>query len=619
MRLHMNTIRYGLAIVCAAIALQAAAARLIADDGEQDPDPKALIAELASPEFEVRRIAQERLQNLGLAGFDALLDAQFHPDVEVAHRARFILRSMAIEWFKESDPKDVKQILRGYGKSDPIDRRNLIDSLARLEEFRGAAALCRLSNYEFDPVLSKYAGLKIMQMDLSESPGAREQLIRTIEVHGRRSGRPASKWLVAYAEWLANPKAALDQWKTLVEEERRQFEQSSPNTSREMAGLLHLWYADALRSQSQTAPSLAVLREMLQFVEADDRQVRDAAVELIERNAHAEVDALAARFPELFNNNPHLCYLHAESLNSRPPPKGEAAAPEKIQTLTDRATELAGESYLEHVNLAQFLKGRGQFQWWEKESRIVLEKVPPLSSEDIGTRKDLAELLGELQRFDDAADVLKPLAEEFAKGVDDDPDAKEVMARYHLHRARSAAQKRLYSEQKAQLKTAAEFNVQDADVLIDMYRVEDTDPAWAELTKSQIDAASKQFEELLKQLEGDMGDALGNEPFRLTTKERIALVNNQYAWLVANTTGDFDRALAQSKKSLELIGPHSAFQDTLARCYYAKGDYANAVKFQRMAVKQEPHAPAMKRQLALFESALQKSANKPAAPANDQK
>lgn len=618
MRPNFNALRYGLAWGCAIASWLVLGADLRADDGKQEPDPKVLIAELASPEFEARRIAQEQLQNLGLAAFDALLDAQFHADVEVAHRARFILRSMAIEWVKESDPKDVKLILRGYGKSDPIDRRSLIEALAQLEEQRGVAALCRLSNYEFDPVLSKYAALKIMQMDFSDSPSSREQVIRAIAIHGRPSGRPSSKWLDAYAKWLVAPKETLPVWKQLVEDEREQFESASPSTSREMAGLLTIWYADALRSQSQHEEATSALRQSLAYIEADERQVRDAAMELIERDAHGVVDELASRFTELFNNNPYLCYLHAESLQSRQLPAGAAAPLEKIDALVNRAVELGGERYFVHKDLAQFLKARGQFAWWEKESRIVISQVPPLSDEDIDTRNDLAELLGELERFDEAIEVMKPIAEEFSKGTDGDRQADILMARYHLLRARSAAQKRQFAEQKTALKAAAEYNMEDSDVLIDMFRAQEADSSWKELTQNYINSASKKFEDKLKEYEGELGDAQGNELFRMDTNTRIAFTDNQYAWLIANTTGDFDAALARSKQSLELRGPLSTYQDTLARCYYAKGDYANAVKYQRLAVKQEPHAPAMKRQLALFESALKNSSNKSTPAANDQ-
>jgi hypothetical protein len=399
MRHHMPPMRYGLATFGLAVALASgtwlSGAEARADDGRQEPNPKLLIEQLASPEFESRRLAQEQLQAMGLGAFDALLDAQFHPDVEVAHRSRFILRSMSIEWVKESDPKDVKQILRNYGKSDPIDRRPQIESIAQLEDQRGVAALCRLSNYEFDPILSKFAALQIMQLDLSDSPNGREQLIRAIDVHARPSQRPASKWLKEYSRFLAAPAASLSQWKRIVEEERQQLQEDSPNTSREMTGMLCLWYADALRSQSQKEESLAAMRQSLDYIEPNEMQVRDAAIGLIAREGYEVVDELAARFPEMFSKNPYLCYLHAEALKSRPRPAGEAAPQEQIEKLVARATELVGDDYYLHKVLAVFLSQRGQFDWFENESRMVLKATDVLDDDNIDARGNLADILSE--------------------------------------------------------------------------------------------------------------------------------------------------------------------------------------------------------------------------------
>ena len=75
---------------------------------------------------------------------------------------------------------------------------------------------------------------------------------------------------------------------------------------------------------------------------------------------------------------------------------------------------------------------------------------------------------------------------------------------------------------------------------------------------------------------------------------------NEFAWLAANTEGDLDEALRLSKRSLELVGEQGAFRDTLARVYFAKGDYADAVKHQTLAAELLPHVRAVQKQLALF-------------------
>lgn len=611
MQPNMPPLRHNLATLGLLVALAIWAWIDVAsakDDGRQEPNPKVLIEELASPEFETRRLAQEQLQAMGLGAFDVLLDAQFHPDVEVAHRARFILRSMSIEWVKESDPKDVKQILRNYGKSDPIDRRPQIEAVAQLEDQRGVAALCRLSNFEFDPILSKYAALQIMQMDLTDSPGARDQITRAIEIHARPSQRPASKWLKEYARFLAAPTESLPEWKRIIDDERKQVQEDSPNTSREMAGLLCVWYADALRSQSKKEESLTALRQSLEYVEPNEMQIRDAVVGLITREGHVVVDELATHFKEIFSKDPYLCYLHAEALKSRTRPAGEAVPQEQIDRLVARAKELVGENYPDHRLLALFLLQRGQFDWFEQESQLVLKATDVLDEDSIRVRNDLVQLLDELQRFDDAVEVLKPLVDEVAKTSVG--DSGPLGARLHHLQARSAAQKRQFSLQKTHLKAAIEADLENSDIIIDMYRAEEADAQWKELTQSCINTAVKMSEENLRRIEADAGNGQAIDVFEFRHNTRIAIEYNQYAWLVANTNGDLDKAISRSRQSLELYHRrnHSTFQDTLARCYFAKGDLENAVKFQRKAVKQEPFDPAMLRQLALFENALKNAA-----------
>lgn len=75
---------------------------------------------------------------------------------------------------------------------------------------------------------------------------------------------------------------------------------------------------------------------------------------------------------------------------------------------------------------------------------------------------------------------------------------------------------------------------------------------------------------------------------------------NQLAWLVGNTFGDYDEAVRLSQRSLEIRPDYAGYLDTLGRCYYAKGDFENAIKYQSQAVKLDPHSGQIQRQLALF-------------------
>ena len=76
---------------------------------------------------------------------------------------------------------------------------------------------------------------------------------------------------------------------------------------------------------------------------------------------------------------------------------------------------------------------------------------------------------------------------------------------------------------------------------------------------------------------------------------------NEFAWLVANTEGDLDEALRLARRSLDLVGEQGAYCDTLARVYSAKGDHANALKYQSRAADLLPFNRAVQKQLAAFQ------------------
>ncbi len=85
---------------------------------------------------------------------------------------------------------------------------------------------------------------------------------------------------------------------------------------------------------------------------------------------------------------------------------------------------------------------------------------------------------------------------------------------------------------------------------------------------------------------------------------------NQYAWLISNTEGDYKKALDYSLQSIELTSDDpsqtAAQLDTCGRCYFALGQYDDAIRMQKRAIKLTPHTPSMERQLKLFEEAKAK-------------
>ena len=125
-----------------------------------------------------------------------------------------------------------------------------------------------------------------------------------------------------------------------------------------------------------------------------------------------------------------------------------------------------------------------------------------------------------------------------------------------------------------------------------MFRMPEADQKWRDSVRKRISQLTDQFQQEIDQ------DPSDSSPY------------NQWAWLVSNTEGDFQKAIRYSHRSLELNANgesgEASYLDTLARCYYAAGDYENAVKYERQALERMNYMQVMQRQMKLFEDALAK-------------
>jgi hypothetical protein len=128
-----------------------------------DAQIATLITQLGDPQYPAREKAQDELRRLGPAAFDALLAAQEHEDIEIAMRARYLVRSLPIVWTKETDPAEVKQLFKRYSDLDRGERQIRANHLATLDRHLGIAALCRIMRYDVDRVLSKQAAILVLQ------------------------------------------------------------------------------------------------------------------------------------------------------------------------------------------------------------------------------------------------------------------------------------------------------------------------------------------------------------------------------------------------------------------------------------------------------------------------
>ena len=103
-----------------------------------------LIEQLGDKDYYVRQRAQNELARLSFDAFDALTAATTNDDLEIASRAKYILRSMRVEWMAKNDPPEVKEKLKDYELQPEDARQARMHDLAVMSDGKGISALCRL-------------------------------------------------------------------------------------------------------------------------------------------------------------------------------------------------------------------------------------------------------------------------------------------------------------------------------------------------------------------------------------------------------------------------------------------------------------------------------------------
>lgn len=322
---------------------------------------------------------------------------------------------------------------------------------------------------------------------------------------------------------------------------------------------------------------------------------------LMDREYWAAIQRLTERHASDFEKSAILQYRRAESLRK----KGEGDNAEKIAL---RAATLVQDTATSHQELAIDLRDRGLYDWAAREFRaaIAVEEIADL--DNIRARYLLGEMLWDIQRPLDAAKVWQ----EFVDKLDNDPQARARFAerrqffrsRMHYFYAQDHASRQEWDKVREQLDIGIRHDPTDADVLIAMFRFPQADDAWRQKTNSLVADASTQFLDLVRKWEQIAAQQLAPEQ-QQEVASSMATACNQYAWLVGNTRGDFDEAIRLSHRSVELMPKTASYLDTLAHCYFAKRDYANAVRYQSVAAKREPHTMQIQRQLAVFQKALE--------------
>ena len=561
-----------------------------------------LIEALGSDQYATRERAQSELAQLGTVAFDDLLVARSHRDVEIAQRAEYLIERMKLTLLQPEDSPEVRRILGDYEDSNQSDRLARIARLALLDDWEGVEALCRLVRFDDADAVSKRAALEIMQQDRPDTPEGRERLAQRIESAIHFSRRPSADWALAYADLLRDPNGSLAAWEQIVDREWGEYQREPREQERQVLLDLVRWQVDLLREVERPDEAEAAMVRSLTLVEATAHKVLEAIDWFMDREAWPLIEQTYERFEETCQQSAIFRYRLAEVrlIQGR---DGEA------EQLASEALAVEPENLRMHGLLALQLRRRGLFEWAEREYRYSIEQSQEGSVEDFRSRLLLAEMLHDQHRDLQAGQVLQPAVEALRtreamaalQGLGRQPG--DVIARMHYFYALHYAETEDREKQAEHLDIAVTNNSLEPDVLIALYQLAQEDESRRERTMEYIQVASGRLLSQMSMWE----DRFQREEIASRSERyqiELASLYNQYAWLVANTEGDYVHALECSQQSLEYFPESGGFLDTLAHCHFALGDYEAAVRTQRRAIELEPHSGIMQQKLADFEQAL---------------
>lgn len=587
------------------------------DVADQDAKIVKLIAQLGSDRYVQRRRAQLELGQLGARAFDALHKASSHADPEIATAAGYLLAAIPIHWSDADDSKQVRNFLSNYGSLDTERRLVAIQTLAYLPLKEGLAPLCRIVRFDASEALSRTAAVAILRpQNRSDS---RQEIAQEIDPAVLRkllgeSNRLGTDWLRLYAQQLTDPASTTGEWEQFVDAEVQlagQMDNSTiagretgrDNGTSDIVVVNLLWHLLGLYQQLDLAePALETAARLLDY---DPSQFETTIIELIDWFAEAES---WAKLDELLSQ-------HQEQIAKTRRPQYVAAIARQKQGQDDVADQLADAALVfpiidrrQFFRDTQFLVKRERCEWANREYRKAIDNEPFDSQTAICSRTQLALLLNDLDENGDAAAMLEPIESKINQDTkfrrlynalreQHNRDAslpnllspKELSAYRHFYLAHDFRQKQDLENQRKHLKKSIELEPGNADVLIAMYRAKGTDDAWQADVRKRIVDLSTLFQQVIEKYPNE------------------AQWYNQWAWLISNTEGDYQKAIRYSHRSLELKpnGSNAAgYLDTLGRCYFAAGDLENAVKYQRQAVEQDGSLQVLRRQLAMFEKAM---------------
>jgi len=498
---------------------------------------------------------------------------------------------------KPGTPAEVReriaQLVAQLGDKDYSVRQRAQDELAKLG-FLAFDALTAASNHEDFEIASRARYLLRLirsQWTTEKDPLEVRQILEGYELQGHRERANRIFRLVRLPHGIGVPVVCrlirFERSELLSDQAAMEILNHEPL---DRAGWSRL--AQMLRDNLGGSPRPAA-RWLTVYVQL--REHPQTAVEQWSRLAEAEEQAFK-KTPErsVPGSAAMLTYLLAGA-------QARLGSQAKAEETAQRARQLGGTNEPTQLRVrlqtAFALRRRGWFAWAEAEYRRVAEGGP--TDHKVFALVHLSEMLHDQGRDERAAnarrqalDVIEHVPAQRRGQLNEQLDRNglepsEIAARMNYFLACHWESKGDRAKQREFLEKAVRANAEEVDTLIALFQLPGGSPAERAKTNERVKKAV---------------DALRRE---LSEETDEANAYNQVAWLMGNTQGDLKEALEMAKKAVELAPENDAYLDTLAHVYYARGDYANAVRYQSQAAEINPHSGLIVKELKAFRAAME--------------
>jgi hypothetical protein len=576
----------------------------------------ALVERLGADDYAEREAAAAQLNALGAAAVDPLLAAaEVSADLEIALRARWLVDTIPLD--TERDPPEVAKLLDGFKRKGFAERVQVMHRLLRVDDDGGIEALARIVRLDRSPLGSRVAAALLarewqpnntawngmrdrISAGLGESTRPSAAFLRSLVGFSRGDGTTAQE------QSLAAAAAALEQLADPLPDG------SGPAGDAAAAGgvgettlrIFQRCQIQMLLAAGRRETALAESRRLLEacFDPHKDattvgEEVASTLVWLVERGLPEVVDLLATDRPELIRDDPLVGYAAAVAEKAR---HQDAQADTLSQAAFAKPAGTNAE-FVDRLQTAILLTKWGAANWAAREYTTLVDNPRTPAAQFALAAIMYAEFLHDQEREDEAAACIRRLLEgrqEKGNGKGNggkgdgggDPilqqigrDPRSIRSRMHYFESCAAALRGDTAGRRRAIDESLRAYAKDVDSLIGLYTLPDNTPAQKADAVARIRRALEQIDNEIQAVPDDTNGY------------------NEYAWLVANTEGDLQKATRYSKLSLVKSFDSSSYLDTLAHCQAAAGNKSAAVRTQSLALRQEPHNRTIRKNLARFQ------------------